>query len=57
MSEADDFDRGWDAPRRRQVLAGLKLTPLQRLQWLEDTLAGIRRWHELRRAAELKHGK
>jgi hypothetical protein len=37
------FDRGFDGHRRRQAVAGLALTPAQRLRWLEDTMQEMRR--------------
>jgi hypothetical protein len=46
VSDSDGFDQGWDAPRRRQARLGLKLTPAERLRWLEESLATIRRWHK-----------
>ena len=33
----------WEANRRRQIRRGLELTPSERLQWLETTLAEARR--------------
>ena len=30
-------------PLRRQIRVGLSMTPLQRLAWLEDKLAEVRR--------------
>jgi hypothetical protein len=44
-SDGDDegFDRGFDGHWRRQVVAGLALTPAQRLRWLEDTLEEMRK--------------
>ena len=41
--DGDGFDRGFDGHRRRQLIAGLALTPAQRLKWLEDTMAEMRR--------------
>lgn len=40
----DDFDHGWDGHARRQSVMGLELTPAQRLRWLEETMATLRRW-------------
>lgn len=34
----------WEAHRREQARAGLRLTPAERLRWLEETMAGMRRW-------------
>jgi hypothetical protein len=38
------FDRGFDGHARRQAVAGLAMTPAERLRWLEDTMATWRRW-------------
>jgi hypothetical protein len=43
------WPRGWAEHRRRQLLAGLRLTPAERLRWLEETLAALRRWQGLAR--------
>lgn len=32
----------WDAARREQLRAALRMTPVERLQWLEDTTAQMR---------------
>ena len=40
----DGFDRGWEGHARRQAAIGLELTPAQRLRWLEETMATMRRW-------------
>jgi hypothetical protein len=43
-----DPDRTWDRDheehRRRQARLGLKLTPAERLRWLETTMATMRGW-------------
>jgi len=42
---ADDvWPRGFEGHRRAQVLMGLRLTPAERLRWLEDTMETLRRW-------------
>jgi hypothetical protein len=38
------FDRGFEGHARRQAVAGLALTPAERLAWLEETMATFRRW-------------
>ena len=38
------FDVGFDGHRRRQATAGRALTHAQRLQWLDDTVAEMRRF-------------
>jgi hypothetical protein len=39
-----ELDRLFDAHRRRQAALGLELTPAERLRWLEQTMATMRRW-------------
>ena len=39
---ADGFDRGFEGHRRRQARLGLKLTPAERLRWLEETMEELR---------------
>ena len=42
--DAAEFpDRTWEAHRRRQALNGLRLTPAERLRWLETTMEEMRR--------------
>lgn len=38
------WPRGWDEHRAAQVGLGLRLTPAERLRWLEETMAVMRRW-------------
>jgi hypothetical protein len=38
------FPRGFDEHRRAQASLGLRLTPAERLRWLEETMATLRRW-------------
>jgi hypothetical protein len=38
------FPRGFDGHRRAQADMGLRLTPAERLRWLEETMASLRRW-------------
>ena len=40
--DRDDFDRGWEGHDRRQARLGLELSPAERLEWLERTLAEMR---------------
>jgi hypothetical protein len=35
---------GWEEQSRRQAMAGLELSPAERLRWLEQTNATMRRW-------------
>jgi hypothetical protein len=37
------FDRGFDGHARRQARMGLRLTPAERLRWLERTMEELRR--------------
>ena len=36
--ESSDWEAGWEATERRQLLAGAALTPQQRLAWLEEAV-------------------
>lgn len=45
----DGFPRGYDGHRRDQARMGLRLTPAQRLRWLEETMEALRRWRGLAR--------
>jgi hypothetical protein len=40
---AGPFDRGFEGHSRRQARLGLKLTPAERLRWLEQTMEEMRR--------------
>jgi hypothetical protein len=35
---------GYEAHRREQARMGLRLTPAERLRWLEETMTTLRRW-------------
>ncbi len=37
-----EFDRGFDGHRRRQARLGLRLSPAERLRWLEETMDELR---------------
>lgn len=37
------FDQGYEGVRRRQARLGLRLTPLERLRWLEERMRELRR--------------
>lgn len=39
----DGFDRGYEGHTRRQACLGLRLTPAERLRWLERTMEELRR--------------
>ena len=39
-----EWSRGYDGHRRAQATMGLRLTPAERLRWLEEAREGLRRW-------------
>jgi hypothetical protein len=43
------MDSGFNSHRREQAGMGLRLTPAQRLRWLEETMETLRRWQGLAR--------
>lgn len=43
-SHEDPARDPWAAQRREQARFGLSLTPAERLRWLEETMATMRRW-------------
>ena len=42
QSGSGEFDRGFEGHSRRQAKLGLKLTPAERLRWLEQTMDELR---------------
>ena len=44
-----DFPAGFDGHRRAQVRMGLRLTPAERLRWLDEAMTALRRWQGLAR--------
>lgn len=46
-----EFPRGYDGHRRAQAGLGLRLTPAERLRWLEETMATLRKWRGRARTA------
>lgn len=38
------WPRGFDGHRRAQVALGLRLTPAERLRWLDEAMETLRRW-------------
>jgi hypothetical protein len=56
MSERK-LDRGFAEAKRRQIRLGLKLTPAERLRWLEDALRTFSRWKGKARTAARKESK
>jgi hypothetical protein len=46
-----EFSRGYDGHRDAQAGIGLRLTPAERLRWLEETMATLRRWRGRARSA------
>jgi hypothetical protein len=49
-SGKSEFPRGFDGHRRAQAGMGLRLTPAERLRWLEETMDSMRRWRGLARS-------
>lgn len=45
-----EFTNGFDGHRRAQALQGLRMTPAERLAWLESTMARLRSWQGRARA-------
>ena len=45
-----DGPRGFEEHRRDQAV-GLRMTPAERLRWLEETMATLRRWQGRARVA------
>ena len=43
-ADAPHFPEGFDGHRRAQAGSGLRLTPAERLRWLEETMDALRRW-------------
>jgi hypothetical protein len=41
--ETEDFDATFEGTRRRQALAGLELNHTERLRWLEERMAELKR--------------
>jgi hypothetical protein len=39
-----EFDRGFEGHSRRQARLGLRLSPAERLRWLEQTMEEMRDW-------------
>jgi hypothetical protein len=48
-----EWPRGWAEHRRLQARIGLRMTPAERLRWLEETVAALRRWQGLARRSKL----
>lgn len=38
MTDPETWECGWEDARRRQLTAGLNVTPAQRLAWLEEMI-------------------
>ena len=52
MSSSDGgFPRGFEGHRRAQARMGLRLTVAERLRWLEEAMATLRRWRGRARVA------
>lgn len=41
---SDAWPRGFAEQKRAQAGLGLAMTPAERLRWLEETMAVLRRW-------------
>jgi len=41
---SEEWPRGFAEHRRAQAGLGLAMTPAERLRWLEETMATLRRW-------------
>ena len=52
---ATGFGQGYDDVRRRQIRLGLKLTPSERLRWLEHALETFSAWKGRARKTAKKH--
>ena len=39
----DEFDGSFEGTRRRQMLLGLEMDPIERLRWLERRMAELRK--------------
>ncbi len=39
-----EFSRGFEEHKRAQATMGLRLTPAERLRWLEESKATLARW-------------
>jgi len=47
----EEFPRGFEGHRAAQAGLGLRLTPAERLRWLDETMATLRRWRGRARGA------
>ncbi|MBN1962717.1 MAG: hypothetical protein JW841_17435 [Deltaproteobacteria bacterium] len=48
------FAKGFAEHRQSQVSIGLRLTPAERLRWLEETMKTMRRWQGKAQQVEKK---
>jgi hypothetical protein len=56
VAEEKGWDCSWEDARRRQLTAGLRATPAQRLAWLEEMIFLAHRAGALRRGARSATG-
>ena len=56
-SDDSEFPRGFDGHRRAQARMGLRLTPAERLRWLDETMDALRRWQGLARPTQVESSK
>jgi hypothetical protein len=40
----EEIAQAWQRQRHEQARVGLRMTPAERLRWLEETMATLRRW-------------
>jgi hypothetical protein len=53
-SDDSEFPRGFDGHRRVQARMGLRLTPAERLRWLDEAMDALRRWQGLARTTQVQ---
>jgi hypothetical protein len=53
-SDDSEFPRGFDGHRRAQARMGLRLTPAERLRWLDEAMDALRRWQGLARSRQVQ---
>ena len=56
-SEWDGFDGSFEGTRRRQILSGLDLTPVERLRWLERRMTELLELKGKAAAAQSEHDR
>jgi hypothetical protein len=56
-SDDSEFPRGFDGHRRAQARMGLRLTPAERLRWLDEAMDTLRRWQGRARPTRVQSAK